>query len=509
MDEHLAVGLEATYGEGFEKTTTAFRSKSFGVDVEADTDDAVVRIQQDLDIWEYPVCDAASITPTGYILVVWPVKVDPTCTSSCEAAVTARIDAMNPGSAYLPNHEWGNVLSYSPFPPTDISTTVKSDYVNNLGSNYTDMWVAWSDMQDDEEKQSSKLDLKSSLELSGFGQSLKISGSYAQGEVSVNKAGFETSTKIHVNFWGIRQGYAYAVRPFIYWAGPDGHLVVDYAVALPADPQSWWRQTYNKPDPTFNLPWKDGKLFNDYYLELTREITFSPATAAPDQTVAVAAKVRNYSPVGAANVRVRFYLGDPAAGGTPIADRMIGMLNPQGQATVSANFSTAGFVDGDAVRVYAVVDPDNAIEEMHEEYNRAFAALPIKAAVVGAPPGLRTLALSTEDIAVDRPVAGGALTISATVHAINATFTYVAVEFWDGLPRAGGRQIGSQLIPVIPGGDARTVSVRWPAAGLFGTHQVWAGIVPHPDDRALDDNYAYTLVEFAPYRLHLPEIFKQ
>ena len=126
------------------------------------------------------------------------------------------------------------------------------------------------------------------------------------------------------------------------------------------------------------------------------------------------------------------------------------------------------------MHVYAVVDPDNAIAEMHEEYNKAFAVLPIKAAVVGAPPGLRTLALSAEDIMVDQPPSGGTFTISATVHAIDATFTYVAVEFWDGLPRSGGRQIGSQLIPIIPGGEARTVSVRW-SAGRRARHTPGVG----------------------------------
>ena len=63
-------------------------------------------------------------------------------------SLTARIDGMNPGSGYQPNHEWGNVLSYSPWRPANISTTIKSDYVNNLGSNYTEMWVTWTDMQD-------------------------------------------------------------------------------------------------------------------------------------------------------------------------------------------------------------------------------------------------------------------------------------------------------------------------------------------------------------------------
>ena len=82
---HLKASMEASYGESFEKTTTSYQSTSFGTDVEADTDDVVVRLQQDLDIWEYPVYTDTSGTLQGYILVVWPAKVDPLCTSNCAA----------------------------------------------------------------------------------------------------------------------------------------------------------------------------------------------------------------------------------------------------------------------------------------------------------------------------------------------------------------------------------------------------------------------------------------
>lgn len=506
---HLKASMEATYGESFEKTTTSYQSTSFGTDVEADTDDVVVRLQQDLDIWEYPVYTDTSGTIQGHILVVWPTKVDPLCTSNCPASLTARIDAMNPGSGYQPDHEWGNILSYSPLAPTNISTTIKSDYVNNLGSNYTEAWMKWTDIESSQEKQSSKLDLGASLAVSGWGQSLSTSGSYSQGDVSVNKVGFQTTTALHVYFWGIAQKYSYTVRPFIYWAGPDGHLVLDYSVALPVDPQNWWLKTYNKPDPTFNLPWKDGKMDNDYYLELTREIVFDPATAEPNQNVAVTAKLRNYSPVGASNVLVYFYLGDPAAGGTKIGEATIPLLNPLSHATVGATFSTAGYTDGEELHIYAVVDPNNTIEEMHEEYNKAYAVLPIKANVLGGPPGLRTLALSAEDIVVEQPAPGGSFSISATVHAIDATFTYVAVEFWDGTPRAGGRQIGSSMIPVIPGGEARTVRIKWTPDTALGTHELWVGILPNPSDQIMNDNYAHTEVEFEPYRAIMPFIGKQ
>ena len=272
--------MKASYGESFEKTTTSFSSREFGQDVHADEDDAVVRLVQSLNIWEYPVYADGTDVVQGHILVVWPDKADPACTSNCSAAITQVIAGESPTSYYVPNHEIENVLSYSAMAPTDISTTIKSDVKNDLGVNGYQMWVKWSDVQEDETKQSNKLDLEASLELSGWGQSLTTSGSYSQGETTVNKVSFEQSTEIHLYFLGIEQKYSYGVRPFIYWAKPDGHLVLDYQVTpVTATPPTWWQTTYNKPDPAFNLPWKDGSM-GDAYTHLSREITFNPTSVA-------------------------------------------------------------------------------------------------------------------------------------------------------------------------------------------------------------------------------------
>ncbi|MCB9160341.1 MAG: VCBS repeat-containing protein [Caldilineaceae bacterium] len=506
---HLKVSMAATYGESFEKTTTSFKSVAFGQDVEADTDDVIVRLQQDLDIWEYPVYADGSDVIEGYILVVWPVKADPLCTGECPAALTTRIDAMDSQSVYAPNHEFGNVLSYSPLPPDNIKSTIKSDYVDNLGTNYTETWLKWSDVEESEEKQSSKLDLNASLTVSGWGQSLTTSGSYSEGDVSVNKVGFESSTEIHIYFFSIEQQYSYSVRPFIYWAEPDGSLVVDYSVTLPSDPNRWWVQTYNKPDPTFNLPWKDGKL-GDYYRQFTREITLTPLQAAPGEDVVVAAKVRNYSPVGVFNVPVHFYLGDPQAGGTKIGEATVASILPMGHSTVSTSFNTAGHADGETLKVYAVIDPENTIAEMHEEYNTGFAVLPIKADVAQTS-GSRTLSLHAEDIVVDpaAPAPTGTVNVTATVHATNGTFTFVGVDFWDGMPLRGGRLIGSRVIPVIAGEQGETVTVQWSTEDARGVHEIWVTLLYNPDDQIVSDNYAYKPVEFAPYHIYMPAVLGQ
>jgi hypothetical protein len=284
---------------------------------------------------------------------------------------------------------------------------------------------------------------------------------------------------------------------------------VDYSVSLPSDVNGWWLQTYNKPDPTFNLPWKDGEM-GEYYRQLTREIILTPAQANPGENVVVAAKVRNYSPVGVNNVLVHFYLDDPQNGGTKIGEATIPSLKPLSHSMVSINFDTTGHTDGEQLKFYAVIDPDNAVDEMHEDYNTGFAVLPIKAEVAQAP-GPRTLSLHAEDIVIDpiAPAPTGTINITATIRADNATFTFVTVDFWDGMPLRGGRPIGSRMIPVIPNGQSESVNIQWSTVDSRGAHEIWVALLYNPDDQIVSDNYAYKIVEFEPHRVYMPFVLGQ
>jgi hypothetical protein len=76
--------------------------------------------------------------------------------------------------------------------------------------------------------------------------------------------------------------------------------------------------------------------------------------------------VRNLGTSAASNVVVRYYLGDPAAGGIPFHDEVItGPIDPGGAAMISPSIT---FPDRAAV-VYVVVDPDDAIPECNDANN--------------------------------------------------------------------------------------------------------------------------------------------
>ncbi|MFQ5745284.1 MAG: CARDB domain-containing protein, partial [Acidobacteriota bacterium] len=286
-------------------------------------------------------------------------------------------------------------------------------------------------------------------------------------------------------------------------------LVVDYA----AGPhEEWWEITYDKPDPTFNLPWRYDDLDPavEYKRLLSKEITFEPDSPMDGQPVTIQARVRNYSLVGAHDVKVRFYRGDPDDDGVQIgSDQTISQLNPMDSATVSVQFDTAGY-GGQSLEIYAVVDPEGEIEEMHEDYNKAYAILPVK--VPGAPPlGPISLKISPEDIVFDpeTPALGETVHISATVEAQGDTFTFVPVEFWDGDPRRGGQLIGGEVIPMIPAGETATASITWDTAGKYGSHDIWVGIDYDAGEEDIStDNWAYKTLDLPPFRLYLPLLRK-
>ncbi|MFQ5343180.1 MAG: CARDB domain-containing protein, partial [Anaerolineae bacterium] len=501
--------LTASYGEGFEKTTTSFREVAFGQLAWAASDDVIFRSETDYDVWEYPVYTDSTDAVRGHIVVIFPRKRNPSCSGNCEATTIARIDGKTRSSFHFPSHENHNLLSYSQEGPDDIGNLVKAAGRNYLGANPYQFWVEWSDVESDETKKSSQLDLSVGAEVEYWGIKASVEGTYGRGEVSTHKVSFQDTTAIHLYFDAIDRDYTYWVEPYVYWSSDDGHLVVDYA----AGPhEEWWEITYDKPDPTFNLPWRYDDLDPavEYKRLLSKEITFEPDSPMAGQTVTIQAKVRNYSLVGAHDVKVRFYRGDPDDGGVQIgSDQTISQLNPMDSATVSVQFDTAGY-GGQSLEIYAVVDPEGEIEEMQEDYNKAYAILPVK--VPGAPPlGPISLKISPEDIVFDpeTPALGETVHISATVEAQGDTFTFVPVEFWDGDPRRGGQLIGGEVIPMIPAGETATASITWDTAGKYGAHDIWVHIDHHAGEEDIStDNWAYKTLDLPPFRLYLPLLRK-
>lgn len=480
----VTMSIKAQYGQNFEKTTSTFHSIEFGDQVNAAGDDVVVYTAIDYDVWEYPVYDDDS-SPKGHILVIFPRKKDPACTSDCDAAVYIKSREGKTWDFYVPNHENHNVLSYPISAATDISQTIKCDRSNLLGTGGYEFWVNQSDITNETQKKENFWDIASPV------------GKFYYGGISTSTTEWQTTTSFHLTYKGLAEankGFGYWVTPCLYYAKPDNRVVFDYVVQIPTEETSAWKSTYTKPDPAFTLPWKydkDSKGNPVPYHLRSKDITFSPSSPKAGETVTITAKVRNYSLVSGSNVLVRFYNGDPDKGGTQIAQQTIAQLNPLSAHSVVFQWTTSGSAN-QVLNIYAVIDPNNAITEMHKDNNKAYAPLPLRSGLERVSPA--TLSVASNDIVFGPEVLGWRLIpmyITATVRAAGDTFTHVSLDFWEGDPKNGGTLIGWQSIPMVVRDQSVTESILWTPTGPPGQRDIWVTVWYPGQEDDYSDNRAH------------------
>ncbi len=383
----VKIKLDADYGKDFSKVKTNTHTYKVSQNITASGDDYIYATISSYDVWEYPIIANDSIK--GYTLVVSPTSTQ-----------NAWFPSKSPEAEdYLPDHEVGNILSYravtSPSDNSAFKTAVKwnsTDQVtltddplfsfqwslenSNSTQTTTTNKVSWS--------LGSEISFESAFK---FVPDISIKGNYSHDNVSTqtNTATFTKGLDVHLGPVSNEYGEAYySVTPYAYWA-TNGALVLNYAVnpsaAVPNKPETWWQQKYgHKSDPALILPWrldnyKGGHLSADK-LQETKEIQFSKENPSPGDTVKVQVRIHNFSLINTpAAVEAKFYLGDPANGGS-----LMQSLNG------ATTFSTSDYIPArgskiisfdwrfpsDAPynpRIYVVLDPNNKIDEVHKSNN--------------------------------------------------------------------------------------------------------------------------------------------
>jgi hypothetical protein len=176
----------------------------------------------------------------------------------------------------------------------------------------------------------------------------------------------------------------YNIKPYIYYA-ESGQAMVDFAVELIGD---WWEDNYGtKPDPAFIMPYRYDPekeiLADNAKRTLTSDIRYFPFDANPGDTITVMATVRNFCINDMIeNVKVKFYLGDPALGGMQIKsvdgdsvfnfDRIV----PRGSSTPQTFRWAAPSGISYNSYLFGVIDPDNDIpNEIHDDNNKGWIRL--------------------------------------------------------------------------------------------------------------------------------------
>ncbi len=387
------LSFEQRYGQNFSKVNGTSKTVTVGEQVDAKEDDAIYATVVNYDVWEYPIYLGDSLV--GHVLVLNPKQVANQWFPSKSWSA----------NSYVPNHEVGNILSYQRYPSLTtnddvgslISGTYDQSYTLHASSSYN--WsLQFQDFVNSQTETTKKIGFDVGIDGSFagdlFGFSANTRDTYNRENVSTHTTSITQDLVMSTHLDALDLGIGevrYTVTPYSYWA-KNGALVIDYAVlpelALPGYTPTWWQVHYDSiPDPAFILPWRldpeKGFRLDDVTKRYqTHEILFSSNDPKAGDTIIIRARLHNFSlspTIG--RIKVRFYIGDPDSGGTPIigihgeTEVMTDtLIRSRERSAVQMEWRIPGGLP-QYPRMYAVIDPDHEIEEIHEENNKGFAVL--------------------------------------------------------------------------------------------------------------------------------------
>ncbi|MFC2086039.1 T9SS type A sorting domain-containing protein, partial [Bacteroidota bacterium] len=399
------VSITGRYGEGFRRKGSSTETFTVRQSIQATRDDWIYAMIVNYDIWEYPLF--VNGVRTGNIAVVIP-----------KLKTRAWFDSKSWNAFdYIPFHEVGNILSYrSIAKPEDNNALAESIRWNTgdqitLSSSSDVKWQLTSEGQTETEVENSvNMGINGSVDFDipfPYIPNISVEGDYSTKTVNTRNTKVRDTKGVTVYLGNVDQSIGntrYNVIPYVYWA-KNGALVLDYAVnpelAQPGFEGTWWQRRYGEmADPAFILPWRldreKGADVTEAQTQQTREILFDPPVPEVGDMVRIKVRVHNWSLLPTTGpVEVQFFVGDPAAGGTPIVDAsgktavFVEQLTERGSGTADILWEIPAGI-GFFPRIYAVIDPSNAMEEIHEGNNKGWNVLPVQSGPTNTeygPPG--------------------------------------------------------------------------------------------------------------------------
>lgn len=371
------------HGRHFSNSTTQGETQTISVTIQATDDDRIYAIVEDCDVWEYPVFHGNETFSRRSYFAFVPQAPQGTWFGSKSP------EAFN----YFPKHQIGNILSYDESLGNNnnisqLLETQGTDAFNvDATSSYNKHWKfdRFENVQADTSRENT-FD-------AGAKYVIEATFAFSKKKVSTSTTTVRSGFDLEVNMGSLDPAYSnapYSGIPYAYWSN-DNALVLDYAVnpSLGGGNPTWWQEMYgDNPDPTFVLPWRldleKGYGTPANQLLQSKSISFSNNKPDPGDTLTITAQVRNFSLVPTQTpVNVKFYLNDPDSGGAAI----IG-VNGTNEVSTSDIVSARGRSDVEFrwvvpsglptyTRIYAVLDQDNTITEIHEDNNKGYNILGI------------------------------------------------------------------------------------------------------------------------------------
>jgi Secretion system C-terminal sorting domain/Clostridium epsilon toxin ETX/Bacillus mosquitocidal toxin MTX2 len=387
--------IEGEYGKDFSKKTKNSKTYRVSQNITASSDDYIYATIIDYDIWEYPVIADEEIQ--GYILVVEPNQPQ-----------RSWFPSKSPQAQdYIPNHEVGNILSYNDIAaPTEngsLQQVLKwntSDQITLDGSpGFEYNWALQNETQTEITETNEvhwEVKGKASFDIPfKFIPDVEINGSYSSNTITTRKNTVKYKKGLNVHLGPIDLGIGetyYSVTPYAYWA-KSGALVLDYAVdPRPSGiniPKTWWQDKYSdKPDPALNLPWRldpeKGFSISEDKRQQTKEILFSNENLKPGDVINIKTRINNYSLLNTNSIiDAKFYLGDPSNGGSLIQSvegktifSTSDFIPARGSKIISFDWQVPNGIST-FPRIYVVLDPDDKVDEIHENNNIGWKVLPL------------------------------------------------------------------------------------------------------------------------------------
>ncbi len=387
-----SVRVKATYGNKFSYRASSSKSYTISAGRTAAGDDWIYANVYDIDFYEYPVYDGTNSTPIGHYLVSIPGTPRPLWIEGKDESVL--------GNLFRPDHEVGNVLSYSKSSAFDTSRTIVNFAEQTIGNTGNpSVSLELSDFQENGSESSWDAGLEvgktigsiGSVEFLGIsfpnGVEIGVTGHYNYGEISTQTVKVGQSIEVRSDLGHLQPQFGtsgtYYVSPYVYWTS-YGALALDYKVSTLPGGNSFWQTGYGgKSDLAFSLPWRyDPEKGiplpgNDpAYRKRTRDIIVSKTEPQGGDTVTIGARIRNFG-LQAVNspFTVRFYNGNPNAGGVQIEEVNIDTtIDARSHINISIQWIIPVSLSLDSVRIYAVIDPNNSVSnEVHEDNNIGWA----------------------------------------------------------------------------------------------------------------------------------------
>lgn len=257
------------------------------------------------------------------------------------------------------------------------------------------------------------------------------------------------------------------------WNNPTAGVHNIFAVADGSNKITECSQNNNIANASFTFI--DSSIINlpDLTLSPSDIVIISP-NLTDGQSAVINATIHNIGTLGASNIEVSFFDGDPANGGTLIGSTTVPGVGAGATTITSVVWDTYGQSGRNYIHV--VIDPQNLITELNKNNNASLVAIDV------AVPTKPDLAITISDINVSNanPKAGEILLVNATVHNLGTAVSNVEVSLYDGDPAVGSTLIMQKSItPIIQSGGTAALSFEINTLGLSGNHVYYIYIDPN------------------------------